>query len=248
MPFTLTTIFIITIMNKLLLCFLMSLPLVFFSACGDDDESDGGSNASVVVNEDGTTSYGSIFSAVDANNFYLDYIKYTVEEGHLFVSGYDRVGFKGKAKIASRISYKGNTYEVLALGAAFKDCTTLTSITLPGSMTSIGDDAFYGCTNLTSITLPNGVASIGYNSFKGCTGLTSITLPNSLTFIGYSAFCGCVGLLDLYCYADSVPEAKLSPFKNTPIENVTLHVPAGSIDAYQKKKPWSDFKAIVAVE
>ena len=67
--------------------------------------------------------------------------------------------------------------------------TTATGeITIPNSVTSIGEAAFLGCRDLTSITIPNSVTSIGWYAFEGCTGLTSITIPNSVTSIGESAF------------------------------------------------------------
>ena len=64
---------------------------------------------------------------------------------------------------------------------AFRNCTGLTSIDIPSSVTSIGDSAFGG-SGLTSITIPNSVTSIGYYAFS-CTGLTSITIPSSVTYI-----------------------------------------------------------------
>ena len=67
-------------------------------------------------------------------------------------------------------------------------CTGLTSVTIPASVTSIGDYAFYGCTGLTSVTIPASVTSIGDYAFYGCTGLTSVTIPASVTSIGYCAF------------------------------------------------------------
>ena len=77
---------------------------------------------------------------------------------------------------------------------AFRDCTGLTSVTLPASVTSIGRYAFSDCTGLTSVTLPASVTSIGGAAFSGCTGLTSVTLPASVTSIGDAAFSGCTGL------------------------------------------------------
>ena len=68
------------------------------------------------------------------------------------------------------------------------------SVTIPASVTSIGNQAFYGCTGLTGITIPNSVTYIGYGTFSGCTGLTSVTIPNSVTYIGYGTFSGCTGL------------------------------------------------------
>jgi hypothetical protein len=67
-------------------------------------------------------------------------------------------------------------------------------ITLPSTLTSIGDEAFSGCGNLTSVTIPGSVTSIGYYAFRGSEGLTSVTIPGSVISIGISAFSSCTGL------------------------------------------------------
>ena len=77
---------------------------------------------------------------------------------------------------------------------AFFQCSGLTSITIPNSVTTIGEGALGYCSGLTSITIPNSVTSIGNSAFYGCSGLTSITIPNSVTSIGDYAFSGCSGL------------------------------------------------------
>lgn len=79
----------------------------------------------------------------------------------------------------------------------FEDCTSLKSVTIPGSVTIIGDDAFAGCTSLTSLIIPDGVTRIGWGACSGCTSLTSVTIPNSVTTIGGSAFDGCTSLKDV---------------------------------------------------
>ena len=80
---------------------------------------------------------------------------------------------------------------------AFSGCTSLTSITIPNSVTNIGGYAFYGCTSLTSITIPNSVTSIGDYAFSRCSNLTSITIPNSVTSIGDYAFSRCSSLTSI---------------------------------------------------
>ena len=77
---------------------------------------------------------------------------------------------------------------------AFCDCTNLTSIEIPSSVTSIGDDAFYACNSLESITIPSSVTSIGQKTFQGCSSLTSISIPNRVTSIGGWAFFECSSL------------------------------------------------------
>ncbi len=75
---------------------------------------------------------------------------------------------------------------------AFSDCSNLlTDITIPSSVTSIGDSAFQGCIGLTEITIPEGVTSIGDSAFQGCIGLTEITIPEGVTSIGNGAFYCC---------------------------------------------------------
>ena len=77
---------------------------------------------------------------------------------------------------------------------AFDHCAGLTSVTIPNSVTSIGEEAFENCTSLTSVTISNGVTSIGDYAFDGCTSLTSVTIPDSVTNIGDYAFDGCYSL------------------------------------------------------
>ena len=86
---------------------------------------------------------------------------------------------------------------VTRIDYAFGSCKNLTSVTIPDSVTSIGDHAFNGCTSLTNITIPNSVTSIGNYSFSGCTNLINITIPDSVTSIGDNAFYKCESLTDI---------------------------------------------------
>ena len=71
---------------------------------------------------------------------------------------------------------------------AFASCSRLTNVTIPNSITSIEADTFHGCSSLTSVTIPKSVTSIGDHAFYGCSSLTSMTIPNSVTSIGQFAF------------------------------------------------------------
>lgn len=81
-------------------------------------------------------------------------------------------------------------YTVTKIGdGAFAGCDSLIRITIPNSVTSIGDVAFMN-TNLWDIIIPDGVTDIGIGAFNGCVGLSRIIIPDSVTNIGYEAFTG----------------------------------------------------------
>jgi hypothetical protein len=92
---------------------------------------------------------------------------------------------------------------------AFAYCINLTSCIIGSGVTSIGNSAFNQCTSLISCTIGNGVTSIGGSAFRSCTSLTSIEIPNSVTSIGYEAFYGCTNLtsIDILDSATSIGES-----------------------------------------
>lgn len=115
-------------------------------------------------------------------------------------------------------------------------------------MTSIGGYAFYDCSGLTSVTIGNNVTSIGSYAFARCNNLATVTLGNGIRNIYSYAFANCGQLTDVYCFAENIPSTYFYAFNNSYIDYVTLHVSAGSVDAYNAKYPWNGFKEIVAIE
>ncbi|MCD7803956.1 MAG: leucine-rich repeat domain-containing protein [Oscillospiraceae bacterium] len=112
-------------------------------------------------------------------------------------------------------------YTVVKIGDnAFKG-TSVTKVTIPDTVTSIGKSAFNSCTSLTSISIPDSVTSIGEGAFK-LSGLTSVTIPSSVTSIGVDAFSYCESLTSVLI-PDSVTSIGNYAFSNcTSLETVTI--------------------------
>lgn len=132
-------------------------------------------------------------------------------------------------------------------GSAFSWCRGLTSLEIQEGVTYIGWDAFSMCTSLTSVTIPGSLANIADKIFSYCDNLSSITIPESVNAIGEYAFSECGNLTDVNCLAVNVPATDSNAFKDSPITSATLHVPAGSIEAYRTTAPWSEFGTIVPI-
>ena len=139
------------------------------------------------------------------------------------------------------VTFKGT---LTALGVdgsnngAFENCSTLTSITIPDSVTAMYSYTFYECTNLQSVTLSNNLQLIGEMSFYNCKSLTEVTIPASVKTIEGAAFYDCSNLTTVTCYATTPPA--LGDDVVFPA-GVTIRVPDSAIGAYLQSSFWKAY-------
>lgn len=154
-----------------------------------------------------TTTDGNVIQPYQTEGFDANIVSNVYENGKGIITFdapltkmevYDDYGVfdgEGSSDIANRLTSISLPSSVTSIGNyAFSHCTSLTSVTIPSSVTSIGDSAFSNCDSLTSIDIPSGVTSIGSSTFYYCWNLTSIYIPSSVTSIGDNAFWKCTSL------------------------------------------------------
>ena len=117
---------------------------------------------------------------------------WSLEEGVLCITG------QGEMDFAQPFPWEDRKEEIKSLrvddgitaiqAEALKDCTALSSVTLPQGLRYIHDSAFENCAAINWVTLPEGLVGIGEKAFSGCTGLTSVFVPGSVAWVGDNAF------------------------------------------------------------
>lgn len=178
----------------------------------------------------------------------------------------------GALNIPATVDYAGTTYSVTniefeAFSYNYSACTAITSVTIPNSVTTIGDfafsscsglttvnfsnaltnigtDAFANCAALTSINLPNSLTTLSNGAFFGCTGLTTVNIPNSVTSIGNYAFGSCTGLTSFTVNWTTPLVITAEVFFNVNTSAIPLNVPSGSEALYEANAVWTTFNPI----
>ena len=164
---------------------------------------------------------GVVWNAIHCNDFWED-------NATPFNWYYDELlNVKLCRQITSFVIGEGVEYIPKRLLSGF---SKLTTVTIPNSVTSIGDGAFYQ-SGITSITIPDGISSIGKETFCECNRLSYIEIPTSVTNIGAWAFNSCRNLSSIKCLASTPPTIGNYVFEGT--NECAIYVPCETLEQYQ---------------
>ena len=141
-----------------------------------------------IIIPDGTTEISSM--SFEYTAYYNNESNW--ENGILYIGNHL---IKAKKDVFDHVKIKQGTKTIA--DSAFQTCSSLTSVTIPDSVTSIGGFAFEYCTSLKSVTIPDSVTGINESTFENCKALTKVTIGNSVTSIGGHAFYDCTSLTSI---------------------------------------------------
>ena len=138
-----------------------------------------------------------------------------------------------------------NKYEIktntrIIADDAFFNCSKLTQIEIPNSVTHIGNSAFSFCTTLTQAKIGNGVTEIGKQAFYRCSGLYQLTIGNNIKNIGDEAFSICYSLSEITILAIIPPIAEEKTFYYVNPET-PVYIPAEALAVYKNDTYWKEF-------
>lgn len=116
-------------------------------------------------------------------------------------------------------------------------------ITIPNGIKGIAKKAFYDCKDIYSVTIPYSVTDIGDYAFAGCYGLTDFICYAEVPPSAIDIFSSGITIKPIVLI-----RKKKIPFSKVDISKVTLYVPNSSLSVYKETSPWSDFGNIVSLE
>ena len=146
----------------------------------------------------------------------------------------------GKVVIPEKVTYNKHTFKVTTIDPEAFAGTNITSVTLPGTIKTIGQGAFSGCKKLTEVNFADEINAIGKQAFMGCTALKELHL-NQVANIASETFKGCTTLTTLFSNYQGIINAHSLAFDGLNKGNITVQVASSLVSKYKADAFWKDF-------
>ncbi|MDE5728318.1 MAG: leucine-rich repeat domain-containing protein [Duncaniella sp.] len=197
-----------------------------------------------------------------AFDFQSDGIAYNIIEGGVEITKNDEA-YTGVITVPETVTMDGKTYNVIKIGESALWGSTVTSISLPESLKTIGDNAFTFSKNLSDVVIPDNVTSVGKEAFSASPAIKTLTIGASVKTMGIEVFGNreippfgpvpdIVGTeLDvIYCRATVPPvmEGTYSyqdPWQSSMLQNCVVYIPRGTSEVYRKAYYWGYFSKLI---
>ncbi|MEG1539851.1 MAG: leucine-rich repeat domain-containing protein [Muribaculaceae bacterium] len=174
----------------------------------------------------------------------------------------ENASYKGVIHIPATVENEGKTYNVTSIGDRAFYHSGVTDIHIPNNIKQIGEQAFYFAdklnnitlplglktlstyilsgTNISGLAIPDGVKDINTGALQACPQIRSLFIPSQVTKVGSYGFYACHGLAEIYCLAETPPDATaFAVFQG--LTTIDIIVPDKSVDTYNATAPWNTF-------
>lgn len=163
----------------------------------------------------------------------IDEYRYQLRNDEAILTSNSTWKYTGDIVVPSKVKASdGKSYKVTGIDdRCFQNCKTVTSVTLPSTISKIGGWSFAGCEQMKSVNIPSAVKSISERTFSGCSSLTSIEIPSGVTCLGGYCFSGCSSIASIKIPA-AVTKIEQGCFAGTGLTSIEIPSSISSLPSY----------------
>ena len=163
----------------------------------------------------------------------IDEYRYRLHNDEAALVSNETWKYTGDIVVPSKVKASdGKSYKVTGIDdRCFQNCKTVTSVTLPSTISKIGQYCFADCEQMKSVNIPSAIKTISQYTFSNCRSLTSIEIPSGVTRLGEYCFSGCSGIASIKIPA-AVTEIAQGCFAGTGLTSIEIPSSISSLPSY----------------
>ncbi|MBQ9641275.1 MAG: leucine-rich repeat protein [Bacteroidaceae bacterium] len=153
--------------------------------------------------------------------------------------------YKGSAPVGISLTLQSGTKGIAT--AALSRQSGITTLNIPTSLQSLGEESLLGCAGLQTLILPRGITQLPAMSLYNCQELQTLILPETLSRISDYALSHCTQLQEIVILRSIPPTITATAFDEDTRKTAVLHIPMGSLNRYRTHPYWATFSHIVEI-